>query len=38
VFLSNSRDLAVDETAIGAALVRFQRGDDRVPRGVRPVI
>ena len=38
MFLSNSRDLAVDETAIGAALVRFQRGDDRVPRGVRPVI
>jgi AraC-like DNA-binding protein len=28
----------LEETAIGAALVRFQRGDDRVPRGVRPVI
>jgi len=36
VFLSNSR--ALEETEIGTALVRFQRGEDRVPRGVRPVI
>jgi AraC-like DNA-binding protein len=38
VFVSNSRILAGDGTAIRAALVRFQRGEDRVPRGVRPVI
>ena len=36
MFLSNSRPL--EETEIGAALLRFQRGEDRVPRGVRPVI
>ena len=29
---------AAEDTNIRAALVRFQRGDDRVPRGVRPVI
>jgi sigma-54 dependent transcriptional regulator, acetoin dehydrogenase operon transcriptional activator AcoR len=38
VFVSNSRTLAGEDTAIGAALARFQRGVDRVPRGVRPVI
>ncbi|HEY1874143.1 MAG TPA: helix-turn-helix domain-containing protein [Steroidobacteraceae bacterium] len=38
VFVSNSRTLAGEDTAIGAALARFQRGDDRVPHGVRPVI
>ena len=38
VFVSNSRILAGEDTAIGAALARFQRGDDNVPRGVRPVI
>jgi len=38
VLVSNSRTLASEDGAIGAALARFQRGDDRVPRGVRPVI
>jgi len=38
VFVSNFRTLAGDDPAIRAALVRFQRGEDRVPRGVRPVI
>jgi sigma-54 dependent transcriptional regulator, acetoin dehydrogenase operon transcriptional activator AcoR len=38
VFVSNSRALASDDAAVRAALVRFQRGDDHVPRGVRPVI
>src|SRR5262249_57104542 len=38
VIVSNSRTLASEDAAIGAALARFQRGDDRVPRGVRPVI
>ena len=36
--VSNSSLVAAEDTAIRAALVRFQRGDDRVPRGVRPVI
>ena len=35
VFVSN---LTGDAAAIRAALARLQRGDDRVPRGVRPVI
>jgi sigma-54 dependent transcriptional regulator, acetoin dehydrogenase operon transcriptional activator AcoR len=35
VFVSS---LASEDAAIVAALTRFQRGDDRVPRGVRPVI
>jgi len=35
LFFSN---LASEDAAIVAALTRFQRGDDRVPRGVRPVI
>ncbi|HZC85637.1 MAG TPA: helix-turn-helix domain-containing protein [Steroidobacteraceae bacterium] len=38
MFVSNFRTLAGDDPAIRAALVRFQRGEDRVPRGVRPVI
>jgi len=38
VSVSNSSLVAAEDTAIRAALVRFQRGDDRVPRGVRPVI
>jgi AraC-like DNA-binding protein len=38
VFVSNSRTHASEDAAIVAALTRFQRGDDRVPRGVRPVI
>ena len=38
MLVSNSRALAGDDPAIRAALVRFQRGEDRVPRGVRPVI
>jgi AraC-like DNA-binding protein len=38
VFVSNSRTLAGDDPAIRSALVRYQRGEDRVPRGVRPVI
>jgi sigma-54 dependent transcriptional regulator, acetoin dehydrogenase operon transcriptional activator AcoR len=37
-FVSNSPLPAGEDTNITAALVRFQRGDDRVPRGVRPVI
>ena len=37
-FVSNSPLSAGEDTNIRAALVRFQRGDDRVPRGVRPVI
>src|SRR5215472_5675081 len=37
-FVSNSPLSAGEDTNISAALVRFQRGDDRVPRGVRPVI
>src|SRR6516225_8902815 len=35
VFVSN---LTGDAAAIRAALARLQRGDDRVPRAVRPVI
>jgi AraC-like DNA-binding protein len=38
VFVSHSHPVAGEDTAIGAALARFQRGDDRAPRGVRPVI
>jgi sigma-54 dependent transcriptional regulator, acetoin dehydrogenase operon transcriptional activator AcoR len=38
VFVSHARALADEDTAIGTALARFQRGDDGVPRGVRPVI
>jgi sigma-54 dependent transcriptional regulator, acetoin dehydrogenase operon transcriptional activator AcoR len=38
VFVSNSRTLAGNDTAIRAALVRLQRGEERVPRDVRPVI
>ena len=38
VFVSNARSLISEDAAIVAALARFQRGDDRVPRGVRPVI
>jgi AraC-like DNA-binding protein len=37
-FVSNAPLSAGEDTNIRAALVRFQRGDDRVPRGVRPVI
>ncbi len=37
-FVSHYRPVADEDTAVAAALVRFQRGDDRVPRGVRPVI
>src|SRR5215467_15675659 len=37
-FVSNSPNSAGEGTNIRAALLRFQRGDDRVPRGVRPVI
>jgi len=38
VFVSHARALADEDTAVGTALTRFQRGDDCVPRGVRPVI
>ena len=38
MFVSHSHPVAGEDTAIGAALTRFQRGDDRAPRGVRPVI
>jgi AraC-like DNA-binding protein len=38
VFVSSSHSFAEEVTAIKAALARFQRGEDRVPRGVRPVI
>ena len=38
MFVSHSHPVAAEDTAIGAALARFQRGDDRAPRGVRPVI
>jgi AraC-like DNA-binding protein len=38
VLVSNSRTLRAEDGAVRAALARFQRGDDRVPRGVRPVI
>jgi AraC-like DNA-binding protein len=38
VFVSHARALAGEDSAIGTALTRFQRGDDRVPEGVRPVI
>ena len=38
MFVSNSHALAGDDSAIRAALLRFQRGEDRAPRGVRPVI
>src|SRR5215472_17299344 len=38
VFVSTSRTHANEDAAIVASLTRFQRGDDRVPRGVRPVI
>ena len=36
--VARSRSVTGKATAIAAALARFQRGDDRVPRGVRPVI
>src|SRR5215472_5055163 len=36
--VSNFPLLAAEDTNIRTALVRFQRGDDRIPRGVRPVI
>jgi AraC-like DNA-binding protein len=38
VIVSDTRTLPSEDNAIRAALARFQRGDDRVPRGVRPVI
>jgi len=38
VFVRHAGPFADEGTAIGTALARFQRGDDRVPRGVRPVI
>jgi AraC-like DNA-binding protein len=38
VFVSQLLPLTGLDTAIGTALTRFQRGDDCVPRGVRPVI
>jgi AraC-like DNA-binding protein len=38
VLVSHSYPVANEDTAIGTALARFQRGDDRAPRGVRPVI
>jgi AraC-like DNA-binding protein len=38
VFLSNSCPPAGEDTAIGAALARLQRGDDGATGGVRPVI
>jgi sigma-54 dependent transcriptional regulator, acetoin dehydrogenase operon transcriptional activator AcoR len=38
VSVSSPAPLAVTDTSIRAAWARFQRGDDRVPRGVRPVI
>ena len=36
--LARYRSVTGKATAIAAALARFQRGDERVPRGVRPVI
>lgn len=38
MLVSHSYPVANEDTAIGTALARFQRGDDRAPRGVRPVI
>jgi sigma-54 dependent transcriptional regulator, acetoin dehydrogenase operon transcriptional activator AcoR len=38
VLLSHLRPGPGEETAIGSALARFQRGDDHAPQGVRPVI
>jgi len=36
--VTRSRSVTGEAAAVAAALTRFQRGDDHVPRGVRPVI
>ena len=36
--VSHYRPIAGEDTIVGNALARFQRGDDDAPRGVRPVI
>jgi sigma-54 dependent transcriptional regulator, acetoin dehydrogenase operon transcriptional activator AcoR len=37
-FVSHHRPVTGEDTTVATALARFQRGDDRVPHGVRPVI